>query len=178
MVVSLSVKKQFFDRAGVIAAVGKARAKNLSKAGAFVRTAARSSLRRRKAISSPGSPPSVHSKSPVATLKNVLFAWDPRSQSVVIGPVGMNAKSVFQGSVQAGVVPRLMEFGGSQGIIERQNRDGSWARADLRSRRRLGGVPMRTRTAQYQPRPFMGPAMNQELPKFPELWRNSVVKAA
>jgi len=26
----------------------------------------------------------------------------------------------------------------------------------------------------YKPRPYMGPAMQKELPKFPELWLNSI----
>lgn len=41
-----------------------------------------------------------------------------------------------------------------------------------RSRIRRPGRP--TRSAYYKPRPFMRPARDAELPKFPELWRNKV----
>lgn len=178
--ITVECKKFFFDRRAVLAAVGLARAKSLSKAGAFVRTAARSSLRpggKGNKISAPGQPPRTHTKS-YPNLKTILFAWDPRSQSVVIGPIGFNAVSVFGGSLRPGAVPSLLEGGGSQGIVERQMRDGSWQRADLRSRRRLAGQTIRVRQANYAARPFMGPAMRQELPKFPDLWKNSVVRTA
>ncbi len=178
--ITVTVKKFFFDRKAVLDAVGRAMASRLSKAGAFVRQAARSSLRpggKSNKVSMPGQPPRTHTKV-YPNLKTILFAWDPRSQSVVIGPIGFNSVSATGGSLSAGVVPGLLEFGGSQGIVERQHRDGTWSRADLRSRRRLASSPIRIRQASYAARPFMGPAMNQELPKFPELWKNSVVRAA
>jgi hypothetical protein len=77
--ISAQATKMFFDRKAVIDAAGRPQAANLSKAGAFVRTAARSSLRRRKAVSAAGSPPSVHSRDSFRTLKTILFAWDPRA---------------------------------------------------------------------------------------------------
>ncbi len=51
----------FFDSDRVKRAAGAAARRNLSKAGAFVRTAARSSIRKRKAISAPGQPSNVQS---------------------------------------------------------------------------------------------------------------------
>ena len=48
--VGFNKKQFFFDRQIVIDAVGRAGAKNLSKAGSFIRRSARSSLRRRKKI--------------------------------------------------------------------------------------------------------------------------------
>lgn len=50
----------FFDTDRVKRAADMATRKNLSKAGAYVRTAARSSIRTRKAISPPGQPPGSH----------------------------------------------------------------------------------------------------------------------
>ncbi len=48
----------FFDTDRVKRAAGVAARRNLSKVGAFVRTGARSSIRKRKGISTPGQPPS------------------------------------------------------------------------------------------------------------------------
>jgi len=154
---TLKVKKMFFDRKAVQDQIGKKNAKALSKAGAFVQRRARSSLRRRKGISSPGSPPSVHSTDRVATLKNILFAYDQRTQSVVIGPLLLNGS--------AGSVPALHEFGGRVTVRPRMGR---------RGRQRQPTV----RTASYPPRPFMGPALAAEAPKFPSLWVSNAAGAA
>ena len=153
--VSFQSKQMFFDRQAVIDAVGKANARNLSKAGAFVRRAARSSLRRRKRVSLPGTPPSVHSRDPVASLKNIWFVFDPVSRSVVVGPLKLNGPVRLRGSNRT-TVPALHELGGVAVIREGPRR---------RRRERL---------ATYPKRPFMGSAMHRELPKFPGLWANSV----
>lgn len=148
--VQFKMKRFFFDRAYVQNVLGKESAKALGKAGAFVQRRARSSLRRRKKTSAPGTPPSAHSGDNVATLKNIWFALDPRSLSVVVGPLKLN--HLVDNS--AGTVPALHEFGGT---------------ARLRGRVRRGQKP-RLRTARYPARPFMGPALEAEAPKFPSLW--------
>lgn len=146
------IKKQFFfDRQIVIDAVGRATAKNLSQAGSFIRRSARSSLRRRKKVSPPGQPPSVHTQDRVATLKNIWFVFDPARRSVVVGPLKLNG-SRLEGSNRQ-TVPSLHELGGTAVV---------------------GGRRKRRRRAKYAPRPFMGPAMERELPKFAGLWANSV----
>lgn len=98
-------KGAFFDSAKVIAAMDRADRKAQSKFGAYVRTRARSSLRRRKKASAPGSPPSVRSKHPYATLKNILFGFDVKTRSTIVGPVGLKRGKA--------VVPGLHEFGGT-----------------------------------------------------------------
>jgi hypothetical protein len=176
---SYRVKAQFFDRRAVTDVVDKKKRGLLSKAGAFVRQAARSSIRRRKAVSAAGSPPSAHSRDAVATIKNILFAYEPSTGGVVVGPVALNVKHSLNGSaLQGGTVPNVLEFGGTLGTFEVQGRDGVWRRADLRSRRRIGGRPQRMRQARYQARPYMAPAVEREGPKFPALFKNSIVKAA
>jgi hypothetical protein len=151
------LKDWFFDREKVIKAMGRARAQALNHAGASVRLIARQSLRRRKKISSPGQPPSVHATDKVATLKNILYAATP-DKSVVVGPVGLDMASVTGSKPTSGTVPEVLEFGGKIGIIEvfKYNR---WWRADLRSKRRNSGLPQRVRTVQIAARPFMGPAL-------------------
>jgi hypothetical protein len=150
MVIGFEKKQLFFDRQIVIDAVGRAGAKNLSKAGSFIQRSARSSLRRRKKVSPPGEPPSVHTKDRVATLKNIWFVFEPRQRSVVVGPLKLNG-SRLEGSNRP-TVPALHELGGFAVVTSRK----------------------RKRRAKYARRPFMGPAMERELPKFVGLWANSV----
>jgi hypothetical protein len=99
---SLSVKqakKGFFDRKRIIDAVDRAEREALSKFGAFVRQRARSSIRKRKAISKPGSPPSGHA----GQLRDLIyFSYDAGRRSVVIGPTRF----------RRGEAPKLLEYGG------------------------------------------------------------------
>jgi hypothetical protein len=93
------LKAAFFDTDAVMRAVKAAERKVLSKMGAFIRTRARSSIRKRKATSAPGQPPSSHEGS----LKRLIFfAYDAQRNSVVIGPV----------QFKQGTAPKLLEFGG------------------------------------------------------------------
>lgn len=175
--VTYKVKDSFFDRKAIQDELGKTYARALSKAGAFIRTTARRSMRRRKRASEPGTPPSVHSRNAVANLRNILFAYDRRRQSVVIGPVLLNQKQSLNGQLLAGTVPQLHEFGGTAGIREKleadKNGDVVWV---PRGRGRLRrGQPTRVRQAQYPARPFMWPALEKEAPGFPELFAGRAV---
>lgn len=155
-------KRFFFDRKAVEDIVGKQAAKALGRAGAFVQRRARSSLRRRRKVSSPGQPPSVHSKDKVATLKNIQFQFSPKTMSVLVGPLLLN------GSREA--VPGIHERGGSRRVREvlvgKQWRE-------VGRRHPKPKQPVRIRTAQYPERPFMGPALAKEAPKFPTLFGRS-----
>jgi hypothetical protein len=113
--ISLTVKQSrngFFDRPAVIRAVGRAKAAVLSKFGAYVRRSARSSIRpdgKKGIVSGPGEPPRSH----VGTLRKFLnFAWDPRSQSPVVGPEKTN-QVFFDGAMRpvTGTVPGVPEHG-------------------------------------------------------------------
>ena len=96
----MRMKSMFFDRKAVISAVDRGTRKVLSKFGAFVRTTARHSIRKRKAISQPGNPPSSH----VGLLKRLIFfGYDIVRRSVVIGPTPL------RGQAEA---PPLLEYGG------------------------------------------------------------------
>lgn len=128
------VKDLFFDSPRVARAMKPARRKALSKAGAFIRRRARSLIRKRKRVSEPGSPPSSHSGEP--NLRTIFFAYDPGSDSVVVGPV------LLHGGRGSPTVPALLEFGGETRV---------------RRRRR------KPYTARYRPRPFMGPALELEV---------------
>jgi len=143
----------FFDTGRVNRPAGKAARRNLSKAGAFVRTAARSSIRKRKAISAPGQPPSSHTG---LLRKFIFFGYDAARKSVVVGPMRLNQK--------VGAAPEALEHGGRSTVV-------SGRRGKSRSARTRGGVRERIRIAA---RPFMGPAMQKEATKFAGLWASSV----
>jgi hypothetical protein len=139
-----AAKSNFFDRAKVTSAVDRATLRVLSRFGAFVRTRARSSIRKRRRPSVPGTPPSSHTD----LLKRFLFfSYEPERKSVVIGPAKLN-------SVVDPDAPPALEYGG---------------RSTVEGRR---GGPRRRITV--RPRPFMGPALKAELPGLPAMWRDSV----
>lgn len=69
--------------------------------GSFVRRRAQSSIRKRKRISLPGSAPSGHTGQ---LKKSILFAYDSKSYSVIIGPVAQGKR-----------VGELLELGGVSG---------------------------------------------------------------
>jgi hypothetical protein len=75
--------KTQFHMGRVIAAAKKASITSLGHAGAAIRLVARHSIKRSPAASAPGRPP--HTRR--GLLRNaILYAVEPRQQSVVIGP--------------------------------------------------------------------------------------------
>lgn len=174
--VSYQLRKVFFDTPRIKAAMHEAELKALRKGGGIVRKNAIRSLRKRKGVSAPGKPPSVHSQDKVANLRNILFGADERRSSVIIGPVGLNQVNDTIGGLRAqGIrrltVPELHEFGGSVRIHEVQfKQGGKWWRRDRRFKGRHY-YATRSRDAQYPPRPFMGPALAYAAPKLPPLFR-------
>jgi hypothetical protein len=170
--IGLSIKAAkggFFDRKKVVDAVHKANRKALSKAGAFVRQRAKTSMRRRKGTSSPpGVPPYAH----VGLIRKFLFfSYDQAGQSVVVGPARINRPSAGRYTT-----PELHEYGGSVPgngrviwITQAVGRDTKGKFVSRGKKRvKLDG------TLRYEPRPFMRPALAAELPKLPPLWRDSV----
>jgi len=96
----------FFNAAPLMDAVDQAERRTLSKAGAFVRRRAKSSIRKRKGVSKPGQPPSSHEGS----LKRLIFfGYSLQTGSVVVGPVSFSSLNNTQSSK---TIPGLLEFGG------------------------------------------------------------------
>lgn len=103
----LRITQLFFDRPKVKRAVDAARRRVLSKGGAFIRQTARTSIRKRKGTSKPGSPPYSH----VGLLRRfILFGYDRQTESVVIGPVG----------IKGSTAPRVLELGGTTTVTRRR----------------------------------------------------------
>lgn len=139
------VKGMFFDRTAVTKAVDRAKRRVLSRFGAFVRRRARSSIRKRKAVSQPGQPPSSHTG---LLRRLIFFFFDRDRESVVIGPLKANTEN--GGGLPT--VPEVLEEGGT-------------------AMRKRAGKRVRAR---YRARPFMGPAFEQEKPQLPQMWSDSV----
>jgi len=143
--IRMVTKQMFFDRKAVTSAVDRATRKVLSRFGAFVRTSARHSIRKRKRASAPGEPPSSHTG---LLRKFIFFGFDRDRRSVVIGPQRRNQK--------VGDAPHALEYGGTSTVVE-----------GLRSRRKK-------RRIKIAARPFMGPAFEREKPKLPAMWAKSI----
>lgn len=163
MAALMKMKAAFFDAKLVTSRVSKARRAYLSKAGAFVRRTARTSIRSSSKPSAPGQPPHSHIGARIASLnrkrkkegksrvtaafqgvRHILFSYDATADSVVVGPI----------SNTGGVVTNALEFGG---------KSYAWRNGEQ--------VPI-----QIAARPFMLPALESEAPKFPDLWKDSVGK--
>ena len=184
------VKEMFFDSQRVMQAVDAAKRTNLSKQGAFVRTAARSSIRKRKRISEPGQPPSSHT----GLLRDfIFFAYEPFTQSVVIGPAKTN-QVFFDDDMRpiTGTVPEVLEYGGRITVVEEWN-GSRWRRRDLRrmgavsdvaalrgSRANVfnGGRPIRKRVVTVKARPYMNPALVSAKEDLAKVWKDSVRRVA
>ena len=95
-------KTMFFDPKKVLDPAERADRQQLSKFGAFVRTRARSSMRKRKRASRPGEPPSVH----VGLVKKFLyFVYESQRRNVLIGPAKLNG-------TRSGDSLEMLEHGG------------------------------------------------------------------
>ena len=101
-------KSLFFDRGAVLSPMAKAKRRALSRFGAFVRRASRSSIRKvgkNGAPAKPGQPP----KSRTGLLKqHIYFLYDAKNDSVIIGPAALS------GTVsQSRLATETLEVGGS-----------------------------------------------------------------
>lgn len=165
---SLSAAKgTFFNSPKVIASVDVATRQALSKMGAFVRTRARSSIRKRRKSAPPGKPPSDHG----GPLKRMLFfVFDPSTHSVVVGPIVFGANK----RQQVPRAPRTLEVGATvTRLVERPaaaaTRKAKPARAAAYRRLLREGrivkppVVVKTEPARYEARPFMKPALLAEV---------------
>jgi hypothetical protein len=181
LVVDKSIKDRFFDRARVQMMMDRKHLRVLGKVGSFIRTRAKTKLKRDKGSSRPGAPPFVHSRDPFESLKNILFGLHSDNKSVVIGP--RFVKTLKRSSRQT--VPELMEYGGTsvvtltyignlpgqfadqQGRLRNANGTyatdlAGWVPGDRRYGRNKN-ARVKQINAQYAARPFMGPSLNDEV---------------
>lgn len=149
----VKVKKSFFDRETVLAALSKAEHAVLSKAGAYVMRDARQNVRNRKRPSRPGEGPTNQT----GRLKdNIFFAFDQQTRSVVIGPTLLPRSTGAQS---------ILEFGGVTESPERK----------INNTQTGGNFTIPAQAVTIEPRPYMAPALEKNAPKLPNLFKNSVV---
>jgi hypothetical protein len=98
----VKVKQLFLDRSAIARYVDRKTLRVFKRFGAFVRLVAQRSMRRRKAASPPGQPPSVRKGQ---LRKFIFFSFDERRKSVVIGPTLLRPDSP---------VPALHEHSGTR----------------------------------------------------------------
>lgn len=101
--IRFEITKLFFNKKAVRDRVDAGTRRVFSKFGAFVRRTAKSSIRKRKRASEPGSPPSGHTG---LLKKFIFFGYDPGRRSVVIGPARLSRNG-------RGEAPALLEHGGT-----------------------------------------------------------------
>lgn len=161
---------QFFtDRSGkILQEIDRAKRRTFSKAGSFVMTTARRSIRTRKSVSRPGAPPSSHDGS---LRRGIFFGYDRPRDSVVIGPRAEWSKRLPDGKTQ----PEVLEFGGRVAGRGRLIAVDRGAGRDTNGRFTSGKKWVRANgSLNYAARPFMGPALEKEAPNFPDLWADAL----
>lgn len=155
MTITKNLKNFFFDRAGVQRLMDENTRRKMSSLGSFVQRKAKSLLRRKKSPSSAGSPPNVHSGDDDASLKKILFAYDPQKKSLVVGPLALNGVGIAStndpgdikgpaswSTLRKGVIPKVLEFGGYVGVREMQLPDGTWQRIPITKKLRTRRIPI------------------------------------
>lgn len=190
---SVAMKKYFFDRIAVQQQLGVQRARFLGRVGGYARKTAMRSMRRvgkKGEPSAAGQPPRYHGGDP--SLRTILYAMDAQSRGVIVGPIGFNQKYYYGGKPTAGTIPALHEVGGTLGIREKLVTTGDFtlgdqtrnAKGQFGSRQKIygkkwvpvgkrkprPGQPTRVRNATYPARPFMNPAKEKTIAKFPQLY--------
>jgi hypothetical protein len=158
----------FFDRVKVIRAADRAKLAAQSKAGAFIRSDAKKSIRYAKdpkQKSSPGRPPLARTvvrftrekknrktgqteRRPSSPLRELIFfAYDPARKTVVIGPADFKARAA-----KSWRAPEALEK--ALTVTDR--------------------TPRGVKTLRFRGNPFMVPALEKNLPQFAGAFKNSI----
>lgn len=154
---TVKIKSLFFDRKPVQRMINKKQLRVFGKFGAFVRNAARWSIRKApkagdtwksiggqqvlwRETSKPGEPP----YSRTGLLKdNIFYAYDPASRSVVIGPVRLSRSKIN--------VPEVLEYGGRSIAYDYAEK--------------------KHKSVYVEARPYMRPAFEKGKDKLDVLWK-------
>lgn len=170
------IRKSFLNTERVRAAMARGKKRGLGKFGGRLRLRSKHSIRKRKKSSPPGEPPSAHQS---GGLRLIFYAWDDRTESVVVGPINFKSKNIGEG-----VVPKLLETGGeitrAVPVKNEKGRIASDAQKAAFVRKIKDGsivVPDRLRksmTFHYRGNPYMNPAYEDEAPNFPKCFANVV----
>ena len=176
--------KWFFNKKVVTDAVDKASRRVLSKFGAYVRQAARRSIRKPRRMRLNEMPDAMRAKYEPTRDEHGRFMSQGRK-----GGTRLSISDRPFASSRPGEPPRNMT-GRLKGSIlfwySRAERSVMVGPAKLHGGRDVPGILehggitklKNGKLAVIAPRPFMGPALRKELPKLPGMWRNSVKTSA
>lgn len=172
------VKAAFLDKVAITDKVQKAKLARLKRFGFYARRVMKNLIKNRAGSSSPGSPPHGHPRTGEKDgllEQHIYFAYDRTTDEVILGPAGLN-KIYFDGDGKplSGPVPNVLDKGGTIQILQVFVRS-QWRRADLRSRRRLAGLPTRLVQKTIQPRPFTAPTIQAAAPKMAQQFKDAIV---
>ncbi len=166
----VQVKGMFFDRKGLNSAMDRAKLRFLARAGAYVMTVARRSIRTSEEPSRPGEPPHGHNKQ---LGRNIYFGLDKSDETCVVGPIRLQTQGA---RTVRGTVPRVLEAGG-QIWVQEVYQFGRWRSVSgRRNGNRFNGLPTRLRKVTIEARPFMGPALAACRRKLPSLMKGTFRK--
>lgn len=181
-------KKFFFTADAVTKRLEKAKLTALRRFGGYLAKTAKRSMRYRKGPSAPGQPPSAHKNKRRAALKKMgramnngallrellFFAYDPTTDTVVVGPQGFAAKG---SNVPT---PQLHEEGGERtgqkgDVLEVKNPAGRDERGRFFSRG-VHLIRMEGKRLRFPARPYMAPALKKTRAKFAEMFRSTLTR--
>jgi hypothetical protein len=176
---TLSVKRSFFDRPAIIAKIGQRVAKGLNRAGGTVKVTAQRSIRPYTKTGKPSKPglPPRRAVGLAEGLGNIIYAFDGKD-AVVIGSVKRNGSRSVK---PATTIPGLHERGELATLLEARfvmpsGKATEWRAVPRRVRPGRDGQRMeqRRRSVKYPARPFMQPALEKIKPRLPKLFANSI----
>ena len=210
-----TAKGYFLDRGIVRKQVGEIAVKGLSKAGAFIKTTAERALRYRSRSSSPGEPPTswragairpdgTRTKRGPLLRKFMFYAFDPATQSVVVGPAALPGKrqrtpSILERGGEALNSRRRVRRVGGSGEVEigaaaaargkattrKTVKDASgkqvqviyaylWSGDQAARANRLNAQLYGPDEISIAPRPYMGPSLTKARPRIASMFSGRV----
>lgn len=150
------------------------------RAGLLVRKIARGSIRRdsskKQKPSKPGRPPK--SRAPGHPLKLIYSILQAHGEGVIVGPIGFGHPVPVPERHEKGksVTVKVAKRGFKQAISQAQRRA---ARRLFQEGRIESKKPdLKTRVIKFDPRPFMGPALEKARSKIPDMWKGAVDKVS
>lgn len=163
-------KHLFFDEPAIIRRLDRGTLRFLRTAGGTVRKVARRSIRRRRATSLPGRPPSSHGAGRLRS--GIRFGVDPQRDLAVVGPVPYRARSGPENGAA------ILEFGSKASIgatdVEAPTEEELAAAPKRDNRGRFLKKKRRPRSrVKYAARPYMRPALDTVTPRLPRMWADS-----
>lgn len=165
---SIKIKENFFDRKGVLQKTSTKARSALRTIGSRVRRKARDIIRfTKKKASKPGQPPRSHTKHPFASIRNILYAYEPQRQGVVIGPVAIRPNTEVPSTLEVGGKVRYTMQLRPKYYYKGRKQKEKWRIivGDNPSKFRKKGRKIRSASARIAARPYMGPAFDIEKPR-------------